>query len=85
MSQRLRWGFALSSNTLPLLRRLLNAGLIDRIALPPNGTETDPAWSSRGVAELLSAEWQHSSDRRRWQRTKPGAWILHRHRRRPRA
>jgi len=61
MTERLRWGFALSSNALPLLRRLLNAGLIDRIALPPNGTETDPAWSSRGVAELLSAEWQHSS------------------------
>ena len=61
MSQRLRWGFALSSNTLPLLRRLLNAGLIDRIALPPDSSDTAPAWSSRGVAELLSAEWHQSS------------------------
>ena len=61
MSQRLRWGFALSSNALPLLRRLLNAGLIDRIALPPNSSDTASVWSSRGVAELLSAEWQQSS------------------------
>jgi hypothetical protein len=34
MNQRLSWGFALSADALPLLRRLLAAGLIDRIALP---------------------------------------------------
>lgn len=35
----LRWGFGLGGAGLPLLRRLLAAGLIDRIALPPQPGE----------------------------------------------
>ncbi|MFM2080692.1 MAG: precorrin-3B C(17)-methyltransferase [Cyanobacteriota bacterium] len=56
MTQTLRWGFGLSPDTLPLLRRLLSGGLIDRIALPP-GEEHWPAGSLPG---FLAEEWSRS-------------------------
>ena len=57
MTQTLRWGFGLSPDALPLLRRLLAAGLIDRLALPPN----DDHWPSGGLPGFLAEEWSRSS------------------------
>ena len=57
MTQPLRWGFGLSPDALPLLRRLLAAGLLDRLALPPN----DDHWPSGGLPTFLAEEWPRSS------------------------
>ena len=56
MSDRLSWGFALSSDALPLLRRLLEQNLIDRIASPADGS----SWQAGEVQRLLSSEWARS-------------------------
>jgi len=56
MSDRLSWGFALHPQALPLLRRLLERGLIDRIASPADGV----AWGSGELPNLLASEWQRS-------------------------
>ena len=56
MSDRLSWGFALSSDALPLLRRLLEQNLIDRIASPADGS----SWQAGEVQTLLSSEWARS-------------------------
>ena len=57
MTHPLRWGFGLSPDSLSVLQRLLSAGLIDRIALPPEET----AWPAGGVADFLAEEWPRSS------------------------
>ncbi|MFM7652499.1 MAG: precorrin-3B C(17)-methyltransferase [Vulcanococcus sp.] len=57
MTQPLRWGFGLSPDALPLLRRLLAAGLLDRLALPPH----DDHWPSGGLPGFLAEEWPRSS------------------------
>ena len=57
MTQTLRWGFGLSPDALPLLRRLLAAGLIDRLALPPEGDH----WASGGLPTFLTEEWPRSA------------------------
>jgi cobalt-precorrin 5A hydrolase/precorrin-3B C17-methyltransferase len=57
MTQTLRWGFGLSPDALPLLRRLLAAGLIDRLALPPQGDH----WPSGGLPTFLAEEWPRSA------------------------
>jgi len=56
MTQQLSWGVALSSHAQPLLRRLLQAGLIDSIALPPDGER----WQGGELGAVLSAEWPRS-------------------------
>lgn len=56
MSQRLSWGLSLGTTGHPLLRQLLRAGLIDRIALPP---QPGP-WPAGSLRELLQAEWPRS-------------------------
>jgi len=56
MSERLSWGFALSSQALPLLRQLLERGLIDRIASPADGV----AWQTGDLQRLLASEWPRS-------------------------
>jgi cobalt-precorrin 5A hydrolase/precorrin-3B C17-methyltransferase len=56
MSERLSWGFALNSQALPLLRQLLERGLIDRIASPADGE----AWQPRDLQRLLESEWPRS-------------------------
>jgi cobalt-precorrin 5A hydrolase/precorrin-3B C17-methyltransferase len=56
MSERLSWGFALNSQALPLLRQLLERGLIDRIASPADGM----AWQPGDLQRLLESEWQRS-------------------------
>ena len=53
MSERLSWGFALGHQGLPLLRQLLERGLIDRIATPPQGDR----WQDGELQRLLSSEW----------------------------
>ena len=57
MTQTLRWGFGLSPDALPLLRRLLAAGLIDHLALPPD----EDHWPSGGLPALLAEEWPRSA------------------------
>lgn len=57
MTHSLRWGFGLSPDSLSVLQRLLSAGLIDRIALPPEET----AWPAGGVADFLAEEWPRST------------------------
>lgn len=57
MTQPLRWGFGLSPDSVPVLQRLLSAGLIDRIALPPGQDH----WQPGGVAAFLAEEWPRSS------------------------
>ena len=57
MTQTLRWGFGLSPDALPLLRRLLAAGLIDRLALPPD----EDHWPSGGLPAFLAEEWPRSA------------------------
>ncbi len=57
MTQTLRWGFGLSPDALPLLRRLLAAGLIDRLALPPD----EDHWPSGGLPTFLAEEWPRSA------------------------
>ncbi|WP_411869733.1 precorrin-3B C(17)-methyltransferase [Vulcanococcus limneticus] len=72
-SPTLRWGFGLGGASLPLLRRLLAADLIDRIALPPQpGEGLSPRlddhpsasgasdWTARSLGELLASEWPRS-------------------------
>ncbi len=68
----LSWGLGLGDASLPLLRRLLTADLIDRIALPPQACPAlppqpdarpgeDGAWNGRSLAELLAEEWPRST------------------------
>ncbi len=72
-SPTLRWGFSLGAASLPLLRRLLAANLIDRIALPPQpgeGLSANPEdhpsasgasdWTACSLGELLASEWPRS-------------------------
>ena len=56
MSERLSWGFALSNQALPLLRQLLERGLIDRIASPADGL----TWPAGDLQRLLESEWPRS-------------------------
>ena len=56
MSERLSWGFALSSDALPLLRQLLEQSLIDRIANPAEGG----SWQAGEVQTLLNSTWPRS-------------------------
>ena len=42
-AQGLRWGFGLNPSSFPLLQRLLQAGLIDRLVLPPQSMEAEPS------------------------------------------
>ncbi len=56
MSERLSWGFALSTASLPVLRQLLERGLIDRIASPADGE----CWQSGDLQRLLESEWPRS-------------------------
>ena len=56
MSERLNWGFSLSNQALPLLRQLLERGLIDRIASPADGV----AWQTGDLQRLLTSEWPRS-------------------------
>ena len=56
MSERLNWGFSLSNQALPLLRQLLERGLIDRIASPADGV----AWQTGDLQRLLTSEWSRS-------------------------
>ncbi len=42
-AQALRWGFGLGPSSFPLLQRLLQAGLIDRLVLPPQNIEAEPS------------------------------------------
>lgn len=42
-AQALRWGFGLGPSSFPLLQRLLQAGLIDRLVLPPQSIEAEPS------------------------------------------
>ena len=56
MSQPPRWGFSLGPASVPLLRQLLTAGLIERLALPPDGEH----WQAGELASLLEQEWPRS-------------------------
>ena len=56
MSQAPRWGFSLGPTSLPLLRHLLAAGLLERLALPPDGDH----WQAGELATLLEQEWSRS-------------------------
>ena len=56
MTPRLTWGFSLSATALPLLRRLLETGTLDRLATPPNGEH----WQSGELSTLLNSEWGRS-------------------------
>jgi cobalt-precorrin 5A hydrolase/precorrin-3B C17-methyltransferase len=56
MSERLSWGLSLSNHALPVLRQLLEHGLIDRIASPADGV----AWQSGDLQGFLSDEWPRS-------------------------
>ncbi|MEI6359920.1 MAG: cobalamin biosynthesis protein, partial [Synechococcus sp. ELA619] len=42
-AQGLRWGFGLGPASFPLLQRLLLAGLIDRLVLPPQTMQAEPS------------------------------------------
>ena len=56
MSQHPSWAFSLGPASVPLLRRLLTAGLVDRLALPPDGDH----WGAGELATLLQEEWPRS-------------------------
>ena len=56
MSQQPSWGFSLGPASVPLLRRLLTAGLIDRLALPPQNDH----WTTEELSTLLREEWPRS-------------------------
>ncbi len=56
MSERLSWGFALSTASLAVLRQLLERGLIDRIASPADGE----SWQAGDLQRLLESEWTRS-------------------------
>lgn len=56
MNDSLIWGFSLSASGLPLLRRLLQSGDIDRLASPANGSH----WESGELQTLLQANWSVS-------------------------
>ncbi|WP_398331418.1 cobalamin biosynthesis protein, partial [Vulcanococcus sp.] len=56
MSERLSWGLSLSHHALPLLRQLLEHGLIDRIASPADGM----AWQGGDLQGFLASEWPRS-------------------------
>jgi cobalt-precorrin 5A hydrolase/precorrin-3B C17-methyltransferase len=56
MSERLSWGLSLSHHALPLLRQLLERGLIDRIASPADGV----AWQGGDLQGFLASEWPRS-------------------------
>ncbi|MFM8674940.1 MAG: precorrin-3B C(17)-methyltransferase [Vulcanococcus sp.] len=53
MTEPLIWGFGLSPQAEPLLQRLLGAGLITRVALPPDGER----WQSGELSLFLGATW----------------------------
>ena len=42
-AQGLRWGFGLGPASFPLLQRLLLAGLIARLVLPPQTMQAEPS------------------------------------------
>ena len=56
MSERLSWGLSLHAQALPLLRQLLQRGLIDRLASPADGS----AWQAGELANLFTNEWPRS-------------------------
>ena len=56
MSERLSWGLSLSHHALPLLRQLLERGLIDRTASPADGV----AWQGGDLQGFLASEWPRS-------------------------
>jgi len=56
MSERLSWGLALHTQALPLLRQLLERGLIDRIAAPAD----DQGWGPGELQLLFASEWPRS-------------------------
>ena len=56
MNERLSWGLSLSHHALPLLRQLLEHGLIDRIASPADGM----AWQGGDLQGFLASEWPRS-------------------------
>ena len=56
MNDPLIWGFGLSPQAEPVLQRLLDAGLIERIALPPDGQ----AWRANELPFFLEQTWPHS-------------------------
>ena len=53
MTDALIWGFGLSTQAEPLLQRLLRSGVIDRVALPPDGH----AWRSHELSHFLGETW----------------------------
>ena len=53
--QALRWGFGLGPASFPLLQRLLQAGLIDRMVLPPPSMESEPSQQQLGAGGLDGA------------------------------
>ena len=53
MTEPLIWGFGLSTQAEPLLQRLLRAGLIARVALPPQGE----GWRSHELSQFLGDTW----------------------------
>ena len=55
MNEQLIWGFGLSPQADPLLQRLLSAGLIERVALPPDGQ----AWRAQELPFFLEQTWPH--------------------------
>ena len=56
MNDSLIWGFSLSASGLPLLRRLLQSGEIDRLASPADGNH----WGPGELQALLEANWSTS-------------------------
>ena len=56
MNDSLIWGFSLSASGLPLLRRLLQSGEIDRLASPADGSH----WGPGELGALLEANWNTS-------------------------
>ena len=56
MNDNLIWGFSLSASGLPLLRRLLQSGDIDRLASPADGSH----WGRGELQTLLEANWSAS-------------------------
>ena len=56
-AQALRWGFGLGPSSFSLLQRLLQAGLIDRLVLPPQSIESQPSQHlvSAGGADAAGA------------------------------
>ena len=53
MTEPLIWGFGLSTQAEPLLQRLLRAGVIARVAQPPQGE----GWRSHELSQFLGDTW----------------------------